>query len=50
MKESEKTSNGDSIIVPDKETIIKENDEIILMCLSESIHDAEDLFQVRGAF
>tara|TARA_B100000965_G_C19598048_1_gene761146 strand:- start:1136 stop:2527 length:1392 start_codon:yes stop_codon:yes gene_type:complete len=38
------------IIVPDKNTIIKENDEVIIMCLSESIHDAEELFQVRGAF
>jgi len=40
----------DKILVPDKETIIKENDEIVIMCLSESIHDAEELFQVRGAF
>ncbi len=38
------------IIVPDKDTIIKENDEVIIMCLAESIHDAEDLFQVRSAF
>ena len=38
------------ILVPDKETIIRENDEIVIMCLSESIHDAEELFQVRGAF
>ena len=40
----------DKILVPDKETIIRENDEIVIMCLSESIHDAEELFQVRGAF
>ena len=50
MKETDETSKGDLIMVPDKETIIKENDELILMCLSESIHDAEELFQVRGAF
>ena len=41
--------NG-AILVPDKDTIIKENDEVIILCLSNSIHDAEELFQVRGAF
>ena len=41
--------NG-AILVPDKDTIIKENDEVIILCLSDSIHDAEELFQVRGAF
>jgi len=38
------------IIVPDKDTVIKENDEIIILSLSDAIHDAEELFQVRGAF
>ena len=38
------------IQVPDKDTIIKENDEVIILCMSDSIHDAEELFQVRGAF
>jgi len=38
------------ILVPDKDTIIKENDEVIILSMSDSIHDAEELFQVRGAF
>ena len=41
---------NDKVLVPDKDTVIKENDEVIIMCLSDSIHDAEELFQVRGAF
>ena len=41
--------NG-TILVPDKDTVIKENDEVIILCLSDSIHAAEELFQVRGAF
>ena len=40
----------DEIIVPDKDTTIKENDEVIILSMSDSIHDAEELFQVRGAF
>ena len=41
---------NDEILVPDKDTIIKENDEVIILCMTDSIHDAEELFQVRGAF
>ena len=40
----------EKIIVPDKETVIKENDEVIILSMSDRIHDAEELFQVRGAF
>jgi Trk K+ transport system NAD-binding subunit len=40
----------DKILVPDKNTIIEENDEIILLSLSKSLHQAEELFQVRGEF
>jgi len=36
--------------MPDKDTIIKENDEVIILSMSDSIHEAEELFQVRGAF
>ena len=40
----------DKILVPDKNTIIEENDEIVLLSLSNALHQAEELFQVRGAF
>ena len=40
----------EQILVPDKDTIIKENDEVIILSMSNVIHDAEELFQVRGAF
>ena len=40
----------DKILVPDKDTIIKENDEVIILSMADTIHDAEELFQVRGAF
>ncbi len=40
----------DKILVPDKDTIIKENDEVIILSMSNTIHEAEELFQVRGAF
>tara|TARA_Y100000748_G_C15500300_1_gene489766 strand:+ start:2183 stop:3574 length:1392 start_codon:yes stop_codon:yes gene_type:complete len=41
---------NDEILMPDKDTIIKENDEVIILSMSDTIHDAEELFQVRGAF
>ena len=41
---------ADKILVPDKDTVIKENDEVIILSMSDTIHDAEELFQVRGAF
>ena len=41
---------NETILVPDKDTIIKENDEVIILSLTDSIHEAEELFQVRGAF
>ena len=40
----------EQILVPDKDTIIKKNDEVIILTMSNVIHDAEELFQVRGAF
>ena len=40
----------DEILVPDKDTVIKTNDEVIILSMSDVIHDAEELFQVRGAF
>ena len=41
---------NETILVPNKDTIIKENDEVIILSLTDSIHEAEELFQVRGAF
>ena len=41
---------NDNIIVPNKDTIIEINDEVVLLSLSESLHKVEELFQVRGAF
>ena len=38
------------ILVPDKNTVIEENDEIVLLSLSKTLHQAEELFQVRGDF
>jgi trk system potassium uptake protein TrkA len=38
------------ILVPDKNTVIEENDEIVLLSLSKTLHQAEELFQVRGEF
>ena len=41
---------NDNIVVPNKDTIIEINDEVVLLSLSESLHKVEELFQVRGAF
>ena len=40
----------DQIIVPNKDTIIEENDEILFICMTEDLKDAEDLFKIREAY
>ena len=40
----------DKIIIPDKETKIEINDEILFLCMSEDIKKAEELFQVRSEY
>ena len=41
---------GHKIIIPDKETKIEINDEILFLCMSEDIKKAEELFQVRSEY
>ena len=38
------------IIIPNKETIIEENDEILFFCMTEDLKNAEDLFKIREAY
>ena len=38
------------IIIPDKDTIIEENDEILFLCMTEDLKNAEDLFKIREAY
>ena len=40
----------DKIIIPEKETKIEINDEILFLCMSEDIKKAEELFQVRSEY
>ena len=40
----------DKIIIPDKETKIEINDEILFLCMSDNIKKAEELFQVRDEY
>ena len=40
----------DKIIIPDKETKIEINYEILFLCMSEDIKKAEELFQVRSEY
>ena len=40
----------DQIIIPNKETIIEENDEILFFCMTEDLKNAEDLFKIREAY
>ncbi len=40
----------DKIIIPDKETKIEINDEILFLCMSKDIKKAEELFQVRSEY
>ena len=40
----------DKIIIPDKSTIIEQNDEVLFLCLTSDLKKAEELFQVRNVF
>ncbi len=40
----------DQIIIPNKDTIIEENDEILFLCMTEDLKNAEDLFKIREAY
>ena len=40
----------DKIIIPDKDTIIEENDELLFLCMTEDIKNAEELFKIREAY
>jgi len=40
----------DKIIIPDKDTIIEENDEVLFLCMTEDIKNAEELFKIREAY
>ena len=43
-------SKNGKISIPDKDTIIQENDDVVFISLLKSISKAEDLFQVSEAF
>ncbi len=38
------------IIIPDKNTIIEENDEVLFLCMTNDLKSAEDLFKIREAY
>jgi trk system potassium uptake protein TrkA len=38
------------IIIPDKNTLIEENDEILFLCMTNDLKIAEDLFKIREAY
>ncbi len=40
----------DQIIIPNKDTVIEENDEILFFCMTDDIKNAEDLFKIREAY
>ena len=38
------------IIIPNKDTIIEENDQILFFCMTDALKYAEDLFKIREAY
>ena len=38
------------IVIPDKNTIIEENDEVLFLCMTEDLKEAEELFKIREAY
>ena len=38
------------IIIPDKNTIIEESDEVLFLCMTKDLKSAEDLFKIREAY
>ena len=39
-----------NIIIPDKNTIIEENDEVLFLCMTKDLKNSEDLFKIREAY
>ena len=40
----------EQIIIPNKDTVIEEKDQILFFCMTEDIKKAEELFKVREAY
>ena len=40
----------EQIIIPNKDTVIEENDQILFFCMTEDLKNAEDLFKIREAY
>ena len=38
------------LLFPIKNTIIEENDEVLFLCMTEDLKNAEDLFKIREAY
>ncbi len=38
------------IIIPDKNTVIEENDEVLFLCMTDDLKNAEELFKIREAY
>ena len=38
------------IIIPNKNTVIEENDQILFFCMTDDLKTAEDLFKIREAY
>ena len=38
------------IIIPNKDTIMEENDQILFFCMTEDLKNAEELFKIREAY
>ena len=41
---------SNQIIIPDKNTVIEENDEVLFLCMTEDLNNAEELFKIREAY
>ena len=41
---------SNQIIIPDKNTVIEENDEVLFLSMTEDLNNAEELFKIREAY
>ena len=41
---------SNQIIIPDKDTLIEENDEVFFICMTNDLKTAEELFKIREAY
>ena len=41
---------ANQIIIPDKNTLIEQNDEVLFLCMTKDLKKAEDLFKIREAY